>query len=194
MRTALLISTLFLAFIGFVLLTGCTNTAAPTPVAATPTQQVVYVTVLVTPTAIPTPTPRPTHCTEPAPGVMECLYTDITTTTTGAKSVTTVPTPEVISSPLAAPITFTGVGGKIVWFEAAAPGPVTFKMRNGFGSQHIENCDAPQFSVSIAGKSTDAEVYKGGAYTGATKTYTIPEAGRYSLTIKGCEQWEISLS
>jgi hypothetical protein len=193
------------------LVAGCIGSQATqsNPAAATPS---IASTAAITIAPTTTTYARPTICSTQAPGVVECLYTDLTPVTTAVptKMKTTSPLVEEItgtgnsggaspveeiSGPLAAPVTLTGLGNQIVWFEAVRPGVVTFKMRNGFGSQVIKNCEEKYFRVALAGKSIDSVLYdKGMALTGVTRTATIPLAGRYSLTVKSCGQWEITVS
>ena len=181
---------------------GCTGQAVapqPTQIAEAPTSSV---------TAMATATTRPTVCH--MEGEMKvCLYSDRTPvmTTVPTKIQTTAPLVEAfdsqgnpvedpsISGPLAAPVMLTGVGNDIVWFEVAHPGIVTIKMRNGFGSQVVKNCEEKYFRVALAGKSIDSVIYdKGMALSTVTRTATIPLEGRYSLSVKSCGQWEIKIS
>jgi len=191
-----------------ILIAGCIGSQAAQPAAAvTPS-----ITATAAITTVPTMTmsARPTICRTQAPGVLECLYTDITRTTvptTVPRVTETFPTPKEItvtsegpvagsiSGPLATPVTLTGVGNDIVWFEAVRPGIVTIKMRNGFGSQVVKNCEEKYFRVALAGKSIDSVLYdKGMALSTVIKTATIPLEGRYSLSVKSCGQWEIKIS
>jgi hypothetical protein len=198
---------LSLTSIMVILIAGCIGSQAPQPDPAVVTPSIA---TTATTTIIPTTTAtaRPTICRTQAPGVVECLYTDIikTTalTTTPTKMQTTSPLVgeitvggafvEEISGPLATPVTLTGLGNQIVWFEAAHPGVVTLKIRPYSGPQEVKNCEVTRSSIMLAGKSIDQNIPMGVGLSQFTRTATLPSAGRYSLTVKSCYTWEITVS
>jgi len=162
---------------------------------------------------IPPPSVTVKETTRPVACHMEgeakvCLYTDMTPPplVTAMKKTVTVPTPEEIpqmdrlpeeiSGSIAQPITLTGVGNQIVWFETQAPGVVNFKMRYSAGLGEVKNCEEKKFEVSLAGKSVDTKLYSGGS--GSTqnpvRTFNLLSPSRYSLSVKGCWGWQITVS
>lgn len=197
-----------LLFLVVVILTAsvCGCLSAPSPVASpieTPTSiSTTIATPFPTTTPLPTTT-RPQTCSMQADGSRLCLFTDLTTipTTAASKgpaanpaSSATAEVQEIYNAPMAAPITLTGVGNQIVRFETVAPGTVQFKMRNGYGSQTVKNCEEKYFSVMLAGSSVDMPIYdQGMALSIVTRTANIINPGPYSLSVKSCGQWEIKI-
>ena len=66
MRTLWIITCFFILILAHLLITGCTNITGPSPSITTPTPQIIYVTVIVTPTGKITPFVTPTKAT-PSP-------------------------------------------------------------------------------------------------------------------------------
>ena len=165
---------------------GCVGQAVapqPTQIAEAPTSSV---------TAMATATTRPTVCH--MEGEMKvCLYSDLTPVMTTTPAATAFPTPEEIKSPMAESVILTGVGSQIVWFDTVRPGIVTFKMRPYAGPQYVKNCENTGFVVKLAGKSIDTQLYPSHPAS-TTKTFNLLSPGRYSLTVKSCEQWAITVS
>jgi hypothetical protein len=188
---------------------------------ATPQQTVAATVATVIPTTV-TATPRPTICHMEQDNVMVCLYTDLTSVATTIPT-TTVPGttspwvctregdgPEIClladqiaaaeasapepTGPLAAPVTLNGFGSQIVWFEAVRPGDVTLKIRPYSVPEMVKNCEVTKSSIMLAGKSIDQNIPMGVGLGGFTRTATLPLVGRYSLTVKSCYTWQITVS
>jgi len=166
---------------------GCVGEAAEPRQTATPTP-----IPLATITAA-TETTRPMECHRDGDAVI-CLYTDLTTVTTAVPT-WVQPEPEEIASPLESPVTLSGVGNEMVWFDTVAPGMVTFRIKYG-GPQYVKNCEEKRLMVMLAGASIDTTLVStgSGSYKTLTKTFNLLSPGRYSLSVKGCYEWQITVS
>jgi hypothetical protein len=192
--------------ITLILACGCVGqTTDPQPVSSvTPTPT----------TGLATIAARPTICHMEG-GAKVCLYTDMPpvaaktptmrrTTPPIIEVVETVPTNEgpygdniveTISGPMEAPITLSGVGNEMVWFDTQEPGVVNFKIRYG-GPQYVKNCEEDKLVVTLAGASIDTTLVStgSGSYKTLTRSFNLLPPGRYSLSVKGCYEWQITVS
>ena len=143
------------------------TSAVVTPPAISPiqTQKPGTVTKMVTTRTIPAPTKTPAPTTAPA-------------------------------KPVASPLTVNGTSGKILRFRTDGPGIVKFTINYGGGTpaDNREGCAKDdRASLILAGASIDTSLYNGPAtetYTG-TMTFNLISPGSYSLTTRGCYNWEV---
>ena len=119
----------------------------------------------------------------------------VTTKTIPAPTKTPAPT-MAPSKPVASPVTVNGTSGKIMRFQTDAPGIVKFTIRyaGGTSDDSREGCSRDDRAVlRLAGSSIDTGLYNGLAtetYTGTT-TFNLISPGSYSLTTRGCYDWEV---
>jgi hypothetical protein len=138
------------------------------------------ISTVITPSAMPT-TPAQERVT---------ITTVITTKKTPAP--TAAPT-----NPIASPISVNGTSGKILRFYTVAPGIVKFTIQYaGNLNKNNDVCsDNDRAVIRLAGASTDTALYNGVAtstYTGTT-TYNLISPGNYSLTTRGCYDWQVDI-
>jgi hypothetical protein len=157
----------------------------------TPTPQIVYVTVLVTPTSTQI-------IKTAAPTQAPILYT--TKQTTILPSAAGCPT-FVGSMPIPSPIALSGVGDGMVFFETVAPGKVKFNVATYSPSPKDDSCTDSQISFQLAGTSgcnSIESMQRNGRFYGTTTPATIPidlpNGGKYSITTKGCYRWQIIIT
>lgn len=109
----------------------------------------------------------------------------------------TVPTPtEALLKPVARPVTVNGTPGKMMRFQTDGPGIVKFTINYAGGTpdESREGCAKDDRAViRLAGSSIDTSLYNGPAketYRG-TATFNLISPGSYSLTTRGCYNWEV---
>ena len=139
----------------------------------------------ITSTIIPTPANPTTHTQEKV---------TITTVITTKKTPTPTAAP---SKPIASPVSVNGTSGKILRFSTVAPGIVKFtiKYAGNLNKNNDECSDNDRAVIRLAGASTDTALYNGMAkstYTGTT-TYNLISPGNYSLTTRGCYDWQVTI-
>jgi hypothetical protein len=123
------------------------------------------------------------------------VMTVVTTRTIPALTKTPAPT-IAPSKPVASPVTVNGTSGKIMRFKTDTPGIVKFTIKYAGGTldDSREGCSRDDRAViRLAGSSIDTSLYNGLAtetYTGTT-TFNLISPGSYSLTTRGCYNWEV---
>ncbi|MCK9579374.1 MAG: hypothetical protein M0Q92_02850 [Methanoregula sp.] len=106
------------------------------------------------------------------------------------------PIPTTSPKPLSAQAVLKGVGSKIVWFETVAPGEVKIKFKTDPDVSRVKNCDLKDTRLDLAGTSVDANLYPGprvGERLTDIKTVNLIFPGRYSLSVKSCSGWIITV-
>jgi len=132
--------------------------------------------------------------TTPSP---PAIHTQKIVRTTTPVTTKTVPTPpKALLKPVAHPVTVNGTPGKIMRFQTDGPGIVKFTINyaGGTADESREGCAKDDRAViRLAGSSVDTSLYNGPAtetYRG-TATFNLIAPGSYSLTTRGCSNWEV---
>jgi hypothetical protein len=126
---------------------------------------------------------------------MGTVTTMVTTRTIPAPAKTPAPT-IAPSKPVASPVTVNGTSGHIMRFQTDGPGIVKFTINYAGGTpdESREGCAKDDRAViRLAGSSIDTSLYNGPAketYRG-TATFNLISPGSYSLTTRGCYNWEV---
>jgi hypothetical protein len=89
------------------------------------------------------------------------------------------------SSPIPKPITLKGDGDGLVFFEAAAPGTVNFTV----STSKDKSCTDDQIGFKLAGTSICNSMER--SFSGRFTNIDLPNSGKYSITIRGCQSWKI---
>jgi len=150
------------------------------------------VSPVITSAAVTAPTVPAVQTQKTAP-----VTTIATTKTIPATTKTPVPT-LAPSKPFASPVTVNGTSGRMMKFHTDAPGTVKFTIRYEGGSfdDSREGCAKDdRASLRLAGASIDTPLYNGVAseqYSG-TATFNLISPGSYSLSTRGCYNWEVTI-
>jgi hypothetical protein len=129
-----------------------------------------------------------------APGVTFTI--PIPTKSAAPALATAAPTTVVTAAALPAipePITLSGVGSKMVSFEAKHPGDVKFKVYYNISEGEDLKCIDDVARFRLSGPTMDSTIYYGRVdkLHDNLHIFRLPVPGRYSITVTGCWGWHI---
>ena len=119
----------------------------------------------------------------------------VAVTTINPTTITSVTTTGASSPGLAipSPLTFRGIGSKIIYFDTKAPGNVKFRIYYNLSEGEDLKCSEEVTRFQLAGKSVDTTLYYGKVYHlhDAVHTFNLLTPGQYSIMVKGCWGWNM---
>jgi hypothetical protein len=116
-------------------------------------------------------------------------------TTVIPSKTTEVPTTAIPASgpAIPSPVNLSGIGSKMVSFEAKHPGDVKFRIYYNISAGEDPECVDDVARFRLSGPTIDTVLYYGrvDALHDSDHTFRLPAPGRYSLTVQGCWGWYI---